>query len=94
MMVFDARQAHSACYHCIFPETGHDDAQDRCAVMGVFAPLTQQIGALQAAAAIKLITGVGRVALNQLQMFNALDGSLQALTVNKDPHCAACGAVL
>jgi adenylyltransferase/sulfurtransferase len=93
LMVFDARQAHSACYHCIFPETGHDDAQDRCAVMGVFAPLTQQIGTLQAATAMKLITGVGRVVLNQLQMFNALNGSMQALTVSKDAHCAVCAAV-
>jgi molybdopterin-synthase adenylyltransferase len=62
-------------------------------VMGVFAPLTQQIGTLQAATAMKLITGVGRVVLNQLQMFNALNGSMQALTVSKDAHCAVCAAV-
>ncbi len=90
LMVFDARQAGSACYHCVFPENGADRDADRCGVMGVFAPLTQQIGTLQAAAAIKLITGVGTVALNQLQLFNALDGGVQFFTAKKIQACPVC----
>jgi molybdopterin-synthase adenylyltransferase len=90
-MVFDLRLSHSPCYHCVFPENGEQDEADRCAVMGVFAPLTQQIGTLQAAAAIKLITGVGLVRLNQLQLFNALDGSTQAFAINQQATCPVCG---
>jgi molybdopterin/thiamine biosynthesis adenylyltransferase len=40
---------------------GEDVDQVRCAVMGVFAPLTGIIGAMQAAEALKLITGAGEV---------------------------------
>jgi molybdopterin-synthase adenylyltransferase len=93
LIVFDVRQATSPCYQCVFPENGADDEADRCAVMGVFAPLTQQIGTLQAAAAIKLITGVGSVAVGQLQLSNALDGSVQRFAAIKSAHCAVCQAV-
>src|SRR5213075_3044008 len=36
--VFDLRQPKSACYHCLFAEDA-EAAEERCAVMGVFAPL-------------------------------------------------------
>jgi molybdopterin/thiamine biosynthesis adenylyltransferase len=68
----------------------HDD-QDRCAVMGVFAPLTQLVGTHLASAALRYITGVGQVALNTLNMYNALDGSQHSLHVPKDLACAVCG---
>jgi molybdopterin-synthase adenylyltransferase len=92
LLVLDSNDGNSACYHCVFPETGSEDDADRCAVMGVFAPLTQQIGTLQAAAAIKRITGVGRVPLGQLQLFNALDGSQHSIQVSKDKTCPVCSA--
>jgi len=41
--VFDLRQPASPCYNCLFPE-GQDTEEVRCAVMGVFAPLTGMIG--------------------------------------------------
>jgi hypothetical protein len=50
--VFDLRQPDSPCYHCLFPE-GEDIEEVRCAVMGVFAPLTGIIGATQAAEALE-----------------------------------------
>lgn len=97
LLVLDLRKPQSPCYHCIFPNEGleneaSDDA-DRCAVMGVFAPLTLQIGNLQAIAAIKLIAGVGQLALSQLQLFNALDGSSQAIKVQRDVHCPICASM-
>jgi molybdopterin-synthase adenylyltransferase len=98
LIAFNAADAASACYHCVFPElpaehTGADADQDRCAVTGVFAPLTQQIGTLQAAAALRLLTGVGKLVLNQLQLFNALDGSVQTLRMARDEACAVCGTI-
>jgi molybdopterin-synthase adenylyltransferase len=90
LIVFDTRALDSPCYHCVFPENGTDEPADRCAVTGVFAPLTQQIGTLQAAAAIKLITGIGSVALGKLQLFNALDGSVHTVAVPRNEACAAC----
>ena len=52
------RTEDSPCYHCLFPE-GEDVEAVRCAVMGVFAPITGIIGASQAAEALKLLAGIG-----------------------------------
>jgi len=47
LMIFDLRQADSPCYACLFPQDGEvEEAQ--CSTMGVFAPLTGVIGAMQA----------------------------------------------
>ncbi len=59
--VFDARDANAPCYHCLFGE-GDELEETRCATMGVFAPLVGIVGATQAAEALKLLAGVGRVA--------------------------------
>jgi hypothetical protein len=57
LSVFDPRHAESPCYHCIFPQT--DSLEEvRCAVMGVFAPLTGMVGTMQAAEALKILGGV------------------------------------
>ena len=94
LIVFNAADplARSACYHCLFPEQGHEDEGDRCAVMGVFAPLTMQIGNLQAAAAIKWLTGVGTVPVSTLTIVNALDGKQHSISVPRDAGCAVCGS--
>ena len=94
-IVFDARRADSPCYHCVFPQPStaqeHTSSEDRCATTGVFAPLTQHIGTLQAAAAIKLIAGVGLVKPGQLHLFNALDASSDTVNIPKNKACKVCG---
>src|SRR6187401_24352 len=63
--VFDLRAAGSPCYACLFPESG--EAEDvRCAVMGVFAPLTGIIGSIQAAETLKVIMGTGETLAGRL----------------------------
>ena len=57
--VFDLRSADSACYGCLFPESGESE-DVRCAVMGVFAPLTGIVGSIQAAEALKLLASLTR----------------------------------
>ncbi len=71
LSVFDPRRADSPCYHCLFPE-GDDVEEVRCAVMGVFAPLTGIIGAMQAAEALKLISGAGQAAIGRLLLLDGL----------------------
>ncbi len=91
LIVFDSRTETSPCYHCLFPEDAHVSEADRCAVMGVFAPLTQQIGNLQGAFAIQLITGVGTVVRGRLQLFDALNAVIQSISVAKNATCKVCG---
>ena len=52
--VFDLRRADSPCYHCLFAE-GADVEEQRCAVMGVFAPIVGIIGSVQAGEALKIL---------------------------------------
>ena len=51
LSVFDTRRENAPCYHCLFPEAEASE-ETRCAIMGVFAPLTGIIGAMQAAEAL------------------------------------------
>ena len=86
-----------ACYHCLFPaaiNNGTDqpnEGQERCATTGVFAPLVGIIGTIQAAEAIKLVTGVGTPLIGQLQMLDARTMEWQTVKYSRDPDCAVCG---
>ena len=89
--VFDMRAAGSPCYSCLFPE--HGEAEDvRCAVMGVFAPLTGIVGSMQAAEALKLLTGAGETLAGRLLLIDALTMQVRTIRLAKDPACAVCSA--
>lgn len=88
--VFDLRNEDSACYHCLFPE-GHEVEEIRCAVMGVFAPLTGIIGATQAAEALKLVAGCGNSLDGRLLLLDGLDMAWRSIALARDPGCSVCG---
>jgi adenylyltransferase/sulfurtransferase len=58
--------------------------------MGVFAPLTGIIGAMQAMEAIKLLAGVGESLSGRLMMFDAKSADWRCVRVKKDPACSVC----
>ena len=87
--VFDLRKENSACYYCLFPESG-DVEEMRCAVMGVFAPLVGVIGTLQAAEALKLLMGVGNSLDGRLLMLDALSMQWRSVQLKRDPQCPVC----
>jgi len=88
LMVFDLRNSASACYACLFPEDAQVE-EVQCSTMGVFAPLTGVVGAMQAMEAIKLIVGVGTSA--NLQILDAKGAESRSVRVKKDPGCSVCG---
>ncbi len=89
LAVFDSRRDHTPCYNCLFPE-GEDADQVRCAIMGVFAPLTGIIGAMQAAEALKLITGAGEVVTGRLWRLDGLSMDWRSVKFGQDPECGVC----
>ena len=91
--VFDSREAKSPCYHCLFPE-GEDVEEVRCAVMGVFAPLTGMVGTVQAAEALKLLIGIGETLTGRLVMFDALGADWRTIRLTRDSACPACGSAI
>jgi len=89
--VFDLRTPHSPCYACLFPEQGESE-DVRCAVMGVFAPLTGIVGSIQAAEALKLLSGTGETLDGKLMLLDALTMQVRTIKLAKDPACPVCGS--
>jgi adenylyltransferase/sulfurtransferase len=87
--VYDMRRDDSPCYHCLFPE-GEDVEEVRCAVMGVFAPLTGIVGTVQAAEALKLVAGIGEALTGRLLLLDALEMEWRTVKFRKDSACAVC----
>lgn len=88
--VYDLRRDDSPCYHCLFPE-GEDAEEVRCAVMGVFAPITGIIGTMQAAEALKLVAGIGESLTGRLLLLDALEMEWRSVKFKRDAGCAVCG---
>lgn len=89
LAVFDLRDSDAPCYACLFPEAGENEEM-RCAVMGVFAPLVGIIGAMQAAEALKILSGAGKPLSGHLLLLDALDMAVRTISLKKDPACLVC----
>ena len=89
--VFDSRRDDSPCYHCLSPEA-EDVEEIRCAVVGVFAPLTGIVGAVQAAEALKLVIGCGESLAGRLLLLDGLALEWRSIAVPRDPGCPVCAA--
>jgi molybdopterin/thiamine biosynthesis adenylyltransferase len=91
LSVYDPRDAASPCYACLFAPT-QDFEETRCAVMGVFAPLTGIIGTMQAAEALKLLAGIGPTLAGRLLLLDARSMDWTTLKVARRPDCPVCAA--
>ena len=90
VMVFDPRDPVSPCYACMFtPEAEFEEVQ--CSTMGVFAPLVGVIGAMQAAEALKLISGAAPAITGRLLMLDGRTMEWNTMKVPRDPACVVCG---
>ena len=89
--VYDPRDSSSPCYACVFPP---DDTfeETRCATMGVFAPLVGIIGSLQAAEALKLISGAGRPLTGRLLMLEGRAMEFTEMRIGRQASCSVCGS--
>jgi adenylyltransferase/sulfurtransferase len=89
VMVFDLRRRDAPCYACLFPEEAAVE-EVQCSQMGVFAPLTGMVGAIQAMEAIKLIVGTGASLSGRLLLIDASAADWRTVKVVKDPGCRVC----
>lgn len=89
LMVFDLRKSDSPCYACLFPEDGQVE-EVQCSQMGVFAPLTGMVGAMQAMEAIKLLADIGESLNGRMQILDAARAEWRSVKVKKDPACRVC----
>jgi molybdopterin/thiamine biosynthesis adenylyltransferase len=87
--VFDLRRDGAPCYHCLFAEDA-ESQEERCATMGIFAPLVGIVGTFQALEAIKLVAGVGETLDGRLLLFDALASRWHEVRLARDPRCRVC----
>ena len=87
--VYDTRQPDAPCYGCVFPPSQAPE-EVRCATMGVLAPLVGIIGSVQAAEAIKLLSGMGSRLSGRLLMLDGRDMAWTDIRLPRDPHCPVC----
>ncbi|TXJ08321.1 MAG: molybdopterin biosynthesis protein MoeB, partial [Alicycliphilus sp.] len=87
--VYDPRGADQPCYACLFPPDAQFE-EVACSTMGVFAPMVGIIGSMQAAEALKLITGVGSSLAGRLLMLDGRDMQWTEMRTQRDPDCPVC----
>jgi len=79
------------CYACVFPQRPADGLAPSCAEAGVLGALAGVMGALQAAEAVKEITGAGESLAGRLLLYDALATEFRVIYADKRPGCGACG---
>lgn len=82
----------SACLRCIFGNQGEDDAIATAAPQGVLGAIAGMLGTIQAAEAVKYVTGAGRLLTNRLMTFNALNMAFRTMNVSPSKCCPVCGS--
>jgi molybdopterin/thiamine biosynthesis adenylyltransferase len=89
LSVFDVRAPASPCYACLFPpDSAFEDVA--CSTMGVFAPLVGVVGAMQAAEALKLLSGAGRSLAGRLLMLDGRAMEWTDIGIARNPACPVC----
>jgi len=91
--VFPNRGDDDPCYRCLYQEQG--DEQDAgnwasCSETGVLAPVVGIIGSIQAAEAIKVLTGLGTTLAGRLLVLDASGMEFRQMRLPRDPHCPVC----
>ena len=81
----------SACYRCSFREPPPPDAVPSCAQAGVLGAIAGMLGTIQAAEALKYITGVGELLTNNLLTFDARTMTFRKINLTRQKNCPLCG---
>jgi adenylyltransferase/sulfurtransferase len=84
-------QPGGPCYRCLYPNEG--DLDDTCSANGVLAPVVGIIGSLQAAEAIKILTGLGTPLYGRLLLLDAATMDWRRLRLHADPACPVCAGM-
>jgi adenylyltransferase/sulfurtransferase len=81
------------CLRCVFPQPPDPSEIETCDTVGVLGPVAAVVGAMQAIAAIKLLTGNAAAVAAELLTFNLWSNRIHAVSTRdgKRVDCPACG---
>ncbi|GHV29857.1 adenylyltransferase [Bacteroidia bacterium] len=81
----------SACYRCLFHAPPPTGAVPTCSQAGVLGAIAGMLGTIQAAEALKFLTGVGELLTDKLLSFNAKTMQFRTIKTKRSEHCPVCG---
>lgn len=89
-LTMTVKPRETACYRCVMgePPTGRVPT---CSSAGVFGAIAGMLGSIQAAEALKYITGAGQPLFDALLCFDAKAMDFMKSPVQKNPCCRVCG---
>jgi len=79
------------CYRCIHPEPPAPGTVQNCADAGVLGVLCASIASIQVNEVIKAITGIGKLQIGKLMIYEALEAEHSKIDIHKNPLCVICG---
>jgi len=82
----------TACYRCSFRKPPPPDAVPSCAQAGVLGAIAGMLGTIQAAEALKFITGVGELLTDSLLTFDAKNMLFRKINLKRQENCPVCGS--
>lgn len=81
----------TACYRCVFREPPPRNVVPTCSQAGVLGAIAGMLGTIQAAEALKFITGAGEPLADSLLTFDALTMTFRKVALRRQPDCPVCG---
>jgi adenylyltransferase/sulfurtransferase len=87
-MVFAIRSPDTACFRCFNPKALPPGSLPTCETAGIFNPVSAQVGALQAAEALRLL--LGETPSGDLLVVDGWRPEIQRIHVARRTDCPAC----
>lgn len=81
----------TACYRCLFSSPPPAGAVPTCSQAGVLGAVAGMLGTIQAAEALKFLTGAGRLLTDCLLTFDARTMDFRKLEARRHDGCPLCG---
>jgi molybdopterin-synthase adenylyltransferase len=95
MLRFDAQtmtySPGKACYRCVFSSPPPENLVPSCSQAGVLGAIAGMLGTIQAAEALKYLTGAGELLTDRLLVFNALGMDFRKVDITRNKRCPVCG---
>ncbi len=81
----------TTCLRCLFPVPPHPDENPTCQEAGILGSLAGSLGSLQAAEAVKYLSGEGELLTDRLLTYDALAMRWREVRLHPSPRCPLCG---
>ena len=81
----------TTCLRCLFPVPPDQDETPSCQQAGILGSVAGMLGSVQAAEAVKYLSGQGALLRDRLVTCDALSGRWREVPVRRNPRCPLCG---